>query len=86
MAIPKRQGRSETIIATPKYIYIGDYIAVVQKEDCKGRNVLAPLQREPGGRAYKEKAYVGQLVYNCLYIYGEWIVQPSQAAGRLHAS
>jgi len=23
-------------------IFFGDYIAVVQKEDCKGRNVLAP--------------------------------------------
>jgi len=28
----------------------GDYIAVVQNEDCKGRNALAILQREPVGR------------------------------------
>ena len=42
----------------------GNYIAVVQNEDCKGRNALAPPQREAVGRAYKEKARVGQLVYN----------------------
>jgi len=30
----------------------------------KGGTPLPFLQREPGGRAYKEKACVGQLVYN----------------------
>ncbi len=32
----------------------------------KGRTPLPLLQRESVGRAYKEKACFGQLVYNCL--------------------
>ncbi len=31
-------------------------MAVVQNEDCKGRNALALPKREAVGRAYKEKS------------------------------
>ena len=41
-------------------------MVVVQVEDCKGRNALAPPKREPVGRAIKKNEFLGDL-----YIFGQ---------------